>query len=266
MRSLSLILILYFITASTSEQYKNLDGKTIKGLLTNTKINIIDTREADISSQGYLPNSLLIPLSMDYSKWMTTVVRRGSEVIIISDKDNFGSAIQKVKEAGYKIYGYAIYDEIVKHVSFAIQKALYKENTKESVEKLVKEKKYILDLREDEECEETGIIENSKSMPVSTLNRRYILDLREAEEYKETGIVENSKLIPLSTLNRKIKKLPKNGDIYLFCKTGGRALMAMSFLQKARVKSKLYIMRGGINKTIQEGFALVKSTVSKKEK
>ena len=100
MRSLSLILILYFITASTSEQYKNLDGKTIKGLLTNTKINIIDTREADISSQGYLPNSLLIPLSMDYSKWMTTVVRRGSEVIIISDKDNFGRAIQKAKEAG----------------------------------------------------------------------------------------------------------------------------------------------------------------------
>ena len=233
MRSLSLILILYFITASTSEQYKNLDGKTIKGLLTNTKINIIDTREADISSQGYLPNSLLIPLSMDYSKWMTTVVRRGSEVIIISDKDNFGSAIQKVKEAGYKIYGYAIYDEIVKHVSFAIQKALYKENTKENVEKLVKEKKYILDLREDDEC-------------------------------KETGIVENSILIPLSTLNRKIKKLPKKGDIYLFCKTGGRALMAMSFLQKARVKSKLYIMRGGIEKTIEEGFALVKSTNKEK--
>ena len=235
MRSLSLILILYFITASTSEQYKNLDGNTIKVLLTNTKINIIDTREADISSQGYLPNSLLIPLSMDYSKWMTTVVRRGSEVIIISDKDNFGRAIQKAKEAGYKIFGYAIYDEIVKHVSFAIQKALYKENTKESVEKLVKEKKYIL-------------------------------DLREAEEYKETGIVENSKLIPLSTLNRKIKKLPKNGDIYLFCKTGGRALMAMSFLKKARVKSKLYIMRGGITKTIEEGFDLVKSTVYKKKK
>ena len=56
MRSLSLILILYFITASTSEQYKNLDGKTIKGLLTNTKINIIDTREAEINSKGYLPN------------------------------------------------------------------------------------------------------------------------------------------------------------------------------------------------------------------
>ena len=235
MRSLSLILILYFITASTSEQYKNLDGKTIKGLLTNTKINIIDTREPDISSQGYLPNSLLIPLSMDYSKWMTTVVRRGSEVIIISDKDNFGRAIQKAKEAGYKIFGYAIYDEIVKHVSFAIQKALYKENTKESVEKLVKEKKYILDLREADEC-------------------------------KETGIVENSILIPLSTLNRKIKKLPKNGDIYLFCKTGGRALMAMSFLKKARVKSKLYIMRGGITKTIEEGFDLVKSTGSNKEK
>ena len=234
MRYLSLILILYFITASTCEQYKNLDGKAIKGLLTSKKIYIIDTREEDISSQGYLPNSLLIPLSIDYSKWMTTVVRRGSEVIIISDKDNYGRAIQKAKEAGYKIFGYAIYDEIVKHVSFAIQKALYKENTKENVEKLVKEKKYILDLREDDEC-------------------------------KETGIVENSILISLSTLNRKIKKLPKKGgDIYLFCKNGERALMAMSFLKKSRVKSKLYIMRGGIDKTIEEGFGLVKSTNKEK--
>jgi rhodanese-related sulfurtransferase len=235
MKFLSLILFLYFLTTSICEDaYKKLDGKSMKGLMIKKSNNIIDTREAAISSQGYLPNSLLIPLSMDYSKWMTTVVRRGSEVIIISDKDNYGRAIQKAKEAGYKIFGYAIYDEIVKHVSFAIQKALYKENTKENVEKLVKEKKYILDLREDDEC-------------------------------KETGIVENSILISLSTLNRKIKKLPKKGgDIYLFCKNGERALMAMSFLKKSRVKSKLYIMRGGIDKTIEEGFGLVKSTNKEK--
>jgi hydroxyacylglutathione hydrolase len=235
MRYLSLILILYFITASTSEEFKKLDGKEINQLLSKLSTIIIDTREAEDSSQGYLPYSLLIPLSMNYTKWMTTVIRRDSEVIIISDNKNYKKAIQKVKEAGYKIIGYAIYDEVVKHLSSKIQKALYKENTKESVEKLVKENKNII-------------------------------DLRELDEYKEIGIIEKSKLFPLSTLNRKINKLPKTGEIYLFCKTGGRALMAMSFLQKARVKSKLYIMRGGINKTIQEGFALVKSTVSKKEK
>jgi len=65
---------------------------------------------------------------------------------------------------------------------------------------------------------------------------------------------------PLSTLNRKIKKLPK-GDIYLFCKTGGRALMAISFLKKQRVKNKLFIMRGGIDQTIREGYALVKGNL-----
>jgi len=236
MRYLSLILFLYFFTTSICEEtYKKIDGKSMKGLIIKKTNNIIDTREAAISSQGYLPNSLLIPLTMDYSKWMTTVVRRGSDVIIISDKSNYKKAIQKAQQAGYKIFGYAIYDEIVKQVSFAIKKAEYKENTKENVEKLVKDNKYIL-------------------------------DIREITEYKETGIVEKSKLIPLSTLTTKINKLPKKGDVYLFCKTGGRALMAMSFLKKAGVKSKLYVMKGGITKTIEEGFTLAKYTGTEIEK
>ena len=234
MRYLSLIAILYFITATTNDQYKKMDGNNLKKYLLQQRVYIIDTREAEVSSEGYLPNSLLMPLSMDYSKWMGTVVRTPSQVIIITDKDNYGRAIQKVKEAGYTILGYAIFDEILNQFSYNIQKALYQENTKELVEKLVKEKKYILDLREDEECEETGIIENSKSMPISTLNRRYT-------------------------------SLPDD-DIYLLCKTEERALLAMSFLEKAKVRNNLYIMRGGIDKTIREGFALVKSTDSKEEK
>jgi len=102
---------------------------------------------------------------MDYTKWMTTVVRRGSDIIIISDKDNYKKAIQKAKEAGYSIYGYAIYDGLIKQVSFAIQKAQYKENTKENIEKLVQEKKNIVDLREKAEYKETGVVESSKLFP-----------------------------------------------------------------------------------------------------
>ena len=235
MRYLSLILILYFITASTCEEYEKLDGKGISGLITQKTTNIIDTREAEISSQGYLLNSLLIPLSMNYTDWMTTVIRRGSDVIIISDKDNYKKAIQQVKKAGYNIKGYAIYNEIAKFVRKFIQKASYQENTKEFVEKLVKENKNII-------------------------------DLREIDEIKETGIIEKSKLFPLSTLNRKIKKLPKKGEIYLFCKTGKRALMAMSYIKKAKNRNKIFVMRGGITKTIEEGFALVNYKSSKIEK
>ena len=235
MRYLSLILILFFITASTCEECEKLDGKGLSKLITKKTINIIDTREADISSQGYLLNSLLIPLSMNYTDWMTTVIRRGSDVIIISDKDNFKKAIQQIKKEGYNVTGYAIYDEIAKYVKKFIQKALYKENTKEFVEKLVKEDKNII-------------------------------DLREINEIKETGIIEKSKLFPLSTLNRKIKKLPKNGEIYLFCKTGKRALMAMSYIKKTKNRKNIYIMRGGITKTIEEGFALVNYKSGNKEK
>ena len=67
-------------------------------------------------------------------------------------------------------------------------------------------------------------------------------------------------------MNTKKNTLPKNGEIYLFCKTGGRALMAMSYLKKEGFRNKLYVLKGGINKTIEEGFSLVKYTDTKKEK
>jgi rhodanese-related sulfurtransferase len=65
-------------------------------------------------------------------------------------------------------------------------------------------------------------------------------------------------------LSTKTNQLPKNDDIYLFCKTGGRALIAMSFLKKAGFRNKLYVMKGGMTKTIEEGFPLVKYTGAEK--
>ena len=227
MRYISLILIFYFLTSSICEEPKKFNGQEINGLLSKKSNYVIDTREAAVSSKGFLKNSLLLPLSINYTQWMNTIVREGPAVTIISDENNYRKAIQKVRDAGFKIFGYAIYDEIVKQAAFSIQKAEYKENTKESVEQLVKEKKIIV-------------------------------DLREVDEYKETGIVEKSNLIPLSTLSQKSKKISNKNDVYLFCKSGGRALMAMSFLKKKGYTNNLYIMEGGITKTIEEGFTLSK--------
>ena len=72
--------------------------------------------------------------------------------------------------------------------------------------------------------------------------------------------------MPLSTLTLKTNKIPKKGEVYLLCKTGGRALMAMSYLKKEGFRNKLYVLKGGINKTIEEGFSLVKYADTKIEK
>ena len=112
MRYLSLILILYFIAVS-EEGYKELNADEIHELLKlNKKTIILDTRDEESISQGYIQNSIIIPLSMDYSKFLTTVVRGTASVIIISDENNYSKAIKKVQNESINISGYAFYDHI----------------------------------------------------------------------------------------------------------------------------------------------------------
>lgn len=226
MRYLSLILILYFISAS-EEGYKELNADEIYEILKkNKKTIILDTRDEESISKGYIQNSIIIPLSMDYSMFLTTVIRGTASVIIISDENNYSKAINKVQGERINISGYAFFDHIKDQISYTILKVDYKEATKKNLEKLAQ-------------------------------SNKVIIDLREIEEYKETGIIENSKLIPLSELHNKIKRISKVGDMYLICKTGERALMAMSFFKKSEFANKIYILKGGIDKAIKEGYNLV---------
>ena len=122
------------------------------------------------------------------------------------------------KLSSYNILGYAIYDEIIKTKLFDINIPLYNENTKREVQKLFDK-------------------------------NEYLLDIREVSEYKETGVIKQAHLLPLSEFRDKYEKIPDNSDIYIFCKGGGRALLAMSFLQRAGYDYKLVVMRGGMSKT-----------------
>ena len=223
---LTLLLLDFSISELTDEKYEKLTAVHIKTMMVKPNIYIIDTRDNTISNKGYLPNSLILPLAMSYSTWFPAVVKEGSNVVLISDEQNYKKAIEQTVALGpYNILGYALYDELIQEASFSIQVAEYNENTKEDVEKLVK-------------------------------NGEYLLDIREVSEYKETGVIENSHLIPLSTFKTEYSKIPDDVDVYVFCKGGGRALLGMSYAKRAGYKNRFVIMRGGMSKTIKEGFVL----------
>ena len=212
---------------SVEERYIKLSATAIKAALKKENVFVVDTRANTISNLGYLPNTLLLPLTMAYSTWFPAVVDEGANIILICDENNFKEALEQTEALGpYKIFGYAIYDEIIKKGEFEIKVAEYNENTLKDVDKLVEKQKYLL-------------------------------DIRNIEEYKETGVIEGSHLIPLSTFKTEYKNIPNNEDIYIFCKGGGRALLAMSFLQRAGYTFHLVVMKGGMAKTINEGFLLV---------
>jgi hydroxyacylglutathione hydrolase len=205
--------------------YSKMSGKELKQYVLNQKIYIIDTRDFAISATGYFPQSILCPTSM-YS-WLTVIVPSGSDVIIITDEDNYQKSIDALIDLKlYNLLGYGIYNEINESSSFFIQKIEYNPNTKESIKEIVD-------------------------------NGENIIDIREISEFKETGVIEQAILIPLTTFQTDYIKIPKNGNVYVFCKSGMRAVVGMSYAKRAGYTNRMVIMSGGMNKAIEEGYPLV---------
>ena len=209
------------------ENYVKLPAASIKKYMFKDNVYIIDTRDYKVSNLGYLRNSLLFSLSVGYSTLVPLLISDGSNIILICDKDNYKESLKTTEALGrYKILGYAIYDEIIKTGILDILVAEYNENTKKDVQKLVDKGEYLLDIR--------GV-----------------------QKWKETGVINESHLIPYNNFKTGYKAISDNQDIYIFCNGGGTALLIMSYLKRAGYKNKLIVMRGGMNKTIAEGYPLV---------
>ena len=227
---ISISIILSRINQSIGEKYKKLTKDEIDSFIPDLNYYILDTRNNSISNQGYLKNSLLMPLTMDYDRWLPIFVNTDKKVILICDKDNYEKAHSMTKSLGnYKIEGYSIYDELIQENKNNIQVAEYNENTKADVENLV-------------------------------AKGAYLLDIRDIKEYNQTGVIQNSNLIPLPTFVTDYNKIPQDKDVYVFCGGGGRALLGMSYLKRQGYTNKIIVMRGGMGKTIKEGYSLVKYT------
>ena len=222
----SFYIILLEINQPKGEKYTKLTKDEIDSYIPDLNYYILDTRNNTISNQGYLKNSLLMPLTMDYDRWLPIFVSKDKKVILICDKDNYEKALKMTKSLGnYNIKGYAIYDELIQEKENNIQVAEYNENTKTDVENLV----------------EKGA---------------YLLDIRDIKEYNQTGVIKNSHLVPLPTFITDYNKITRDEEVYVFCGGGGRALLGMSFLKREGYTNKIIIMRGGMGKTIKEGYSL----------
>ena len=105
---------------SGNEEYSSLDdtlkyykysGEKLKKLLKDENIYVIDTRSFEKSAAGYIPNTILCPLSM--LSFLYSVVEVGSEVIIITEIEEKQKVIDEFIELfAYKLLGYSIFSEV----------------------------------------------------------------------------------------------------------------------------------------------------------
>ncbi|NDD57893.1 MAG: rhodanese-like domain-containing protein [Chlamydiae bacterium] len=69
------------------------------------------------------------------------------------------------------------------------------------------------------------------------------IDIREEEERKESHM--GGQWLPLSELGEKLEDLPK-GSIVLYCRSGGRSLMATIKLRELLARDNIYSLHGGM--------------------
>ena len=131
-------------------KFSKFSGKDLKKYILNYNVFIIDTRDMAKSAVGYIPNSILVPTTM--FSWLSSIIPVGSNVIIITDEENKSTAIDQFISLNlYKLLGYGIYNEINESASFSIQVVEYNPNTRESIQKIVDDDEYIIDIRESAE-------------------------------------------------------------------------------------------------------------------
>lgn len=93
-----------------------------------------------------------------------------------------------------------------------------------------------------------------------------VLDVRTPQEI-EQGYINNSSSINLYDENfiEKINLIPKNKEIYVYCKAGGRSAQAAEILKQNGFKM-IYNLEGGFTQWENNKFPIAKSKLSKDDK
>ena len=85
--------------------------------------------------------------------------------------------------------------------------------------------------------------------------RAFILDVRQPEEWNQAHI-PGATLIPLGQLEKRMDELPKDKEIVIICRSGGRSAMARDILIDRGFK-RVTSVEGGMNAWQDAGYPTV---------
>ncbi len=70
-----------------------------------------------------------------------------------------------------------------------------------------------------------------------------LIDVREEDEFNDVNLA--GQLIPMSEIEERFAEIPKEGTVYIYCRSGRRSRTAIEFL-KSKGYSNLFNVTGGI--------------------
>ncbi len=211
------------LTALNVDEFKNASGEQ--------KTCILDTRDANEFTQGFIPASISIGLEGRFAEWAGAILPFDEGILLVCDEGKEEETIIRLARVGFdKVKGYL-------KGGFDAWK-----NAGETVD-------LIIDVEADE-----------LAMDIPHDNKLVVIDVRKETEFAD-GHVKNAVNLPLSEMNDPglLADIDERENLYVHCAGGYRSVIASSLLKRQGFHNLRNIV-GGWAKIKEQKIDIVKET------
>jgi hydroxyacylglutathione hydrolase len=185
---------------------------------------ILDTRDAQVFANGFIPNSINIGIDGNFAPWVGSLIPDiNQEILIVADEGREEEVITRLARVGY--------DHTIGYLRGGF--AAWKKSG-----------------RETDQITSIDAIEFAERLKKKDV---IVLDVRRTAEHVSEH-VEKAVSMPLDYINDHVASLDKDQTYYLYCAGGYRSMIFASIL-KARGFDYLIDIKGGF-KAIKEAGAI----------
>jgi rhodanese-related sulfurtransferase len=197
----------------------SLNPEQFEMLANDTNAIILDTRNAEEFSKGFIPNSINIGLDGQFAPWVGAMLPDvKQEILIIADNGREEETVSRLARVGY--------DYVLGYMEGGFQSW-------------------------SNENRELNTVERHDASDVNNfiLKGFRVIDVRKPAEFQAEHVLDAMN-IPLDFINESMAEFPKNEDFVLHCAGGYRSMIAASIL-KSRGFDNFIEIRGGFNSILK---------------
>ncbi len=184
---------------------------------------VIDARSRNISEQGAIPGSLIIPDNNTFATWAGWLVNYDEDIILITDST-------KIKDLTTKLMSIGL-DRVIGYFSDVESLGL--------------------------SLEKTQVIDIDEFKSYLGKPEVQVLDVRNQGEYEE-GHIAGAEHLFVGTLSSNLDKIDPNKQLVIHCQSGHRAAIANSVLSANGFKD-VKVYSGGMNEWLSKENPVVKA-------
>lgn len=192
-----------------------LSPNAFEAAASETDALVLDTRDAQVFSEGFIPNAINIGIDGNFAQWVGALIPDvKQQILVVADKAREEEVITRLARVGY--------DHCIGYLEGGFEAWKNEQKEVDRIERVTAEQ----------------LADIQKANPQVP-----IFDVRKNSEYTSEHILEVENA-PLDTINASMLQMPKDKTAYIHCAGGYRSMIFASIL-RARGYDNLVDVVGG---------------------